>query len=140
MANEFAAGKHGAIVAIPFSVANAVATQTNIDLVMAGGGTLAIMPKKGSVVGLSARATADLTAGSFTLKAHKSSTEFPDVGAPTLTLDDTNQKDAAAVRPGILTFAAEDGVGVSYSSSTDVAPTNTNDLDALLFVQLDPNA
>jgi len=54
-----------------------------------------------------------------------------------LTLSDTVQESYASVRRGALTFAAGEGIGVSYSSTTDAAPTNTNDYDALLFVAFD---
>jgi hypothetical protein len=126
-----------AVVAIPFSKANAVTNAANVDLVLAGGNTLMVMPKAGSVVGLAVHATADLTAGSATVKVHKAGTEYPDASAITLTLNDTNQKSHGAVRRGALTFAAGDTLGVSYSSTTDMAPTDSNDIDAVLFVAFD---
>ena len=126
-----------AILAYHFAVANAVTNQANTDLTRPGGNTIAVMPKAGSVVGIQANASADLTAGSATLKAHKDGTEYADASAPTLTLSDTVQESYASIRRGALTFAAGEGVGVSYSSSTDMAPTNTNDFDATLFVAFD---
>lgn len=127
------------IVAIPFAVANAVTNQTNTDLALAGGNTIAVMPKAGCVVGISANLSADVTAGSATVKAHKDGTEYADAAAPTLTLSDTVQESYASVRSGALTFDAGEGVGVSYSSTTDFAPTNTNDLDVILYVAFDPD-
>lgn len=128
-----------ALAVLNFSVANAVTQQTNTDLALPGGNTVARMPKPGSIVGISARASADLTAGSATIKAHKDGTEYADASAPTLTLDDNNQEDSEVVRPGALVFAAGDGIGVSYSSTTDMAPTNTNDFDVQLYVAFDPD-
>lgn len=125
------------MVAIPFSVANAVTNATNVDLAGAGGNTLVAMPKAGSVVGIAVSASADLTAGSATVKAHKASTEFTEASAIALTLNDTNQRSYSFIRRGAVKFAAGDTIGVSYSSTTDMAPTNTNDLDALLFVMFD---
>jgi len=125
------------IVAIPFAVANAVTNAADVDLTRAGGNTIQVMPKAGSVVGITVNASADLTAGSATFEVHKDSTEYADAAAPVLTLSDTVQESYASVRRGALTFAAGDGIGVSYSSSTDAAPTNTNDYDATLFVAFD---
>lgn len=140
MSDEFNAGKYGAIVAVEYAVANAVTNKTNEDILLAGGvNSLAVMPKAGSVVGISVRASADLTAGSATFRAHKAGSEFAQDGYPAPVLDDDNQGAYASIRPGVLTFDAGDGVGVSYTSTTDMAPTDTNDFNVLLFCQLDPN-
>lgn len=125
------------IVAIPFAVANAVTNAANVDLTRSGGNTIAVMPKAGSVVGITINASADLTAGSATFQAHKDSTEFAENAAPTLTLSDTVQESYASVRRGALTFAAGEGVGISYSSTTNMAPTNTNNYDGTLYVAFD---
>ena len=124
-------------VAIGFAVANAVTNQADTDLARPGGNTIAVMQKPGSIVGVSVNATADLTAGSVTFEVHKDGTEYAVASAPVLTLSDTVQESYASVRRGALTFAAGEGIGVSYSSTTDAAPTNTNDYDALLFVTFD---
>lgn len=141
MGDEFNAGKYGAIVAIPFSVANAVTNQTNTDLALAGGNTLAVMPKAGSVVGITAQASAAVTAGDVSFRAQKDGTEFAQSGYPNPALESVinDQQSEASIRPGVLVFSAGEGVGISYTSSTDMAPTNTNDFDAVLFCQLDPN-
>ena len=140
MTDIFDAGKFGAIVALPFQVANAVTSATNTDLTVPGGAnTLYVMPHAGSVVGISVKASADVTAGSANFRAHKASTEFADSGYPNPTLDATNSNASyAKVNHGALRFAAGNSIGVSYSSTTDAAPTNTNDYDVLLFVSLDP--
>ena len=124
-------------VAIGYSVANAVTNAADVDLTRTGGNTIAVMQKAGSIVGVSVNATADLTAGSVTFEVHKDGTEYAVASAPVLTLSDTVQESYASVRRGALTFAAGEGIGVSYSSTTDAAPTNTNDYDALLFVAFD---
>jgi hypothetical protein len=142
MGDEFNAGKYGAIVAIPFFAANIVTNKSAEDLAMGGTNTLAVMPKAGSVVGISARLSAAITAGTLAFRAHKDGTEFAQSGYPNPSLSSTagvSQESYASVRPGVLVFSADEGVGISYASSTDMAPTNTNDVDALLFVQLDPN-
>ena len=140
MADTFNAGKFGAIVAIPFKVIDAVASQTNVDMSLAAGGTLATMPMAGSVVGVSIGSSANITAGSATFKAHKASTEFPQTEAPAVLMNATNSNaNSATVRPGAIRFAANDRLGVSYSSDATLAPTNTNDFDAVLWVQLDAN-
>ena len=142
MADTFNAGKYGAIVALPFGVANAVTNKTNEDLAAAdaSANTLVVMPQSGSVVGISVYASAEVTAGSASFAAQKAGTEFAQTGYPNPTLNTTNtNKSYASIRPGVLTFSAGDTLGVSYTSSTDLAPTNTNDFSALVFVQLDPN-
>jgi hypothetical protein len=144
MGDEFDAGKYGTIVAFLFGVANAVASQTNVDLAAAdsSGNTLVTMPAGGSVVGLSVRASTAMTAGTVAFKAHKDSTEFAQSGYPSLTLGSTaavTNESYASIRPGVLTFSAGEAVGVSYTSDATFAPTNTNDFSVALFVQLDPN-
>jgi len=142
MGDEFNAGKFGAIFPIAFFVADITASQTNVDLALGGGNTLAVMPKGGSIVGISVRATAAVTAGTMSVRAHKDSTEFAQSGYPNPSLSSAaglSQESHASIRPGALVFSADEGVGVSYTSDATMAPTNTNDLDALLFVQLDPN-
>lgn len=135
MTSEFTPEHFG--FALQFSVANAITNQSNVDLTVPGGNTIAVMPKAGSIVGLSVNASADLTAGSVTVKAHKDGTEYAVASAPTLTLSDTVQESYASVRRGAITFAAGEGIGVSYSSTTDAAPTNTNDYDAVVYVVFD---
>lgn len=145
MGDEFNAGKYGAILALPFGVANAVTNQSATDLTVSDAtyvNTLYTMPKGGSVVGISVRASAAVTAGTCSFAAQKDGTEFAQSGYPNPTLNSTSgtsQESYASIRPGILTFSADEALGVSYTSSTDMAPTNTNDFAVLLFVQLDPN-
>ena len=145
MGDEFNAGKFGAVVALVYGVANAVTNKTNEDLTLSDAtyvNTLATMPKSGSVVGISLQASAQVTAGTVTFRAHKDGTEFAQSGYPAPALNSTagtSQETYASIRPGVLTFSADDAVGVSYTSTTDAAPTNTNDYAAILWVQLDPN-
>ena len=145
MGDEFNAGKYGAIVALDFGVANAVTNKTNEDLTFSDAtynNTLVNMPKGGSVIGISVHASAAVTAGTVSFAAHKDGTEFAQSGFPNPTLNSTagtSQESYASIRPGILTFSADEALGVSYTSATDAAPTNTNDYSAVLWVQLDPN-
>lgn len=144
MGDEYNAGKFGAIITVQFAVADAVTNKTNEDILLAGGqNKYGVMPKSGSVVGISVQATAAVTAGTVTFRAHKDSTEFAQSGYPAPILDDgtsgATSQSFASIRPGVLTFSAGEGIGVSYSSTTDAAPTNTNDYNALVFCQLDPN-
>jgi hypothetical protein len=144
MSDEFNAGKYGAIVAVEYAVANAVTNKTNEDVVLAGGvNSLWVAPKGGSVVGISAQASAEVTAGSVTFRAQKDGTEFAQSGYPAPVLDDgtsgATQQTYASIRPGVLTFSAGEGIGVSYTSTTDAAPTDSNDYNVFVFMQLDPN-
>jgi len=144
MADTFDAGKYGSIVALTFGVANAVTAKTNTDLAVAdaSGNTLsAPMPNSGSVVGVSASASAAVTAGTVSFAPHSASTEFAQVGFPNPGLNSTVGTDTssyASIRPGVCTFSAGARLGVSYTSSTDAAPTDTNDYTVTLFVQIDP--
>lgn len=144
MGSDFVNPKFGSVVAIPYSKANAVTSAGNVDLVLAGGNTLAVMPFAGSVVGIGVRASAEVETGSASFKVHKDGTEIVESGALSVsiaaTTDTTSSADLetqASVRPGVMTFAAGEGIGVSYSSATDMSPTNTNDFDAVLYVMLD---
>ena len=143
MADTYDAGKYGAVIALPFGVANAVTAQTNTDLTFSDAtynNTLYVPPVGGSVVGISVRASAAVTVASAIFRAHKDGTEFAQTGYPAPTLDTTNASESyVSIRPGVLTFAAGEGLGVSYTSTTNMAPTNTNDFAAVLHVQLDPN-
>ncbi len=123
------------IVAIPFSKANIVTAQTDTDLVLPGGNTIAVMPKAGHVVSVSANLNAAITAGgNVTIEVHKDGTELAESAAPVLTLTTAVQESYASVRARALQFSAGDGLGVSYSSATDTTPTNTLDLDCILYV------
>jgi hypothetical protein len=137
MADHFNAGKYGAIVPFQFIVANATTNVSNTDLAPATDHTLVTMPYGGSVVGISVGSSANVTAGSATFRAQLAGTEFAQDGYPSAILDATNSNATyASVRPGVLKFTAGQRVGVSYSSATDMAPTNTNDFLAVLWVQI----
>ena len=144
MGNDFFNEKHGGSYALVFGNANITTSQSATDLYLSDvvmNNTLAVMPASGSVVGISARASAAVTAGTVAFAAHKDGTEFTQTGYPNPTLNSTagtSQESYASIRPGVLTFSADEAIGVSYTSSTDMAPTNTNDVAVILFVQLDP--
>lgn len=129
--------KHGALLSIPFAKTNLTTGESNTDLVLAGGGTLAVMPKAGSVVGIAIRSTGALTAGTITAKAHLAGTEFTDASAPAPVISSDDQESYAVARPRALKFTAGQNIGVSVTTTTTLDPTNTADVDALLLVQLD---
>ena len=131
--------KFGNLVAIPFGGANATTGAANVDMALAQAGTLVVAPFGGSVVGIGVRANAALTGGTITVKAHKAGTEFTDTGAPAPVMTTALQASYASVRPGAVTFDAGDTLGVSYSATTTLEPTNTLDLDAVLYVMFDPD-
>lgn len=139
MATEFDSKKWGAVIAIPFGAANATTGESNTDLTCAGGQTtLFVAPASGSIMGISANCPA-ITAGTITLKPHKASTEFAETGVPTAVLSSANDTNGtyATVRPDALRFVAGDAIGISMTSTTTLDPTNTLDVEAVLFVQLD---
>ena len=138
MATEFDSKKWGAILAIPFGAANATTGESNTDLTAAGGQTTVfIVPAGGSILGISASCPA-ITAGSVTLTPHKASTEYAHLGVPQPVLSSTNDTNGTygTIRPGVLTFAAGDAIGISMTSTTTLNPTNTIDVEAVLFIQL----
>ena len=137
MADTFDAGKFGAYVAIPFSHSNATTQDSNKDMSLAID-TQAVMPVAGSVIAIGAAANASLTAGTITFKPHSAGTEYADTGVPAPAISSAAQVSYATVRPGVCTFAAGAKLGVSFSSTTTLDPTNTADLDAILFVQFNP--
>jgi hypothetical protein len=132
--------KAGQLMAYQFTVANAVTAQTNVDLVNGQAGiTLVTMPKAGSVVGLCAAASAAVTTDKCTFRAHKAGTEFAQSGYPAPILSSTTYdlKTWVTCNRGNLTFVAGDTLGVSYTSTTDMAPTSTNDYNVTLYVMFD---
>lgn len=133
--------KAGQLMGYTFFVANAVTAQTNVDLTHAGqaGITLVTMPKAGSVVGLTCTASAAVTTDKVTFRAQKAGTEFAQSGYPAPILSSTTYdlKSWVTCDRGNLTFAAGDALGVSYTSTTDMAPTSTNDYNVTLYVMFD---
>ncbi len=139
MATEFDGKKWGTILAIPFGAANATTGEADTDLTAAGGQTtLFVAPGAGSVIGISANSPA-ITAGSVTLSPHKAGTEFTESGTPAPVLSSANDTNGtyATVRPGALSFVAGDTLGISMTTTTTLDPTNTVDVEAVLFIQLD---
>jgi hypothetical protein len=145
MGSDFVNSKHGNVVAIPFTIENATVSTTAVDLALAGGNvTLVPMPFDGSIVGISARASTAIDTGSATFQVHKEGTEYSDqsalsvkIEATTDTTSDVDLETQGSVRPGVMRFSAGDAIGVSYTSSTDMDPTNSNDFDVILFAVLE---
>lgn len=142
MSDSYDSKKFGSIVSIPFAKTNVTTGAANEDMLL--GSALAtsvyIPPRPGSIVGISA-ATAAITDGGIQIKAHRASAELTEAGAPSVTLNATNDTNGtfANVRPGAIRFAAGDPIGLSLSATTTgLNPTNTLDVDAFLHVQLDP--
>lgn len=139
MATEFDSKKWGATLAIPFSKSNVTTGASNEDLALGGAGTLFVAPAAGSIIGISAYCAA-ITAGTITLTPHKASTEVATTGVPQPVLSSTQDTNGtyATVRPGAITFVAGDTLGISATTTTTLDPTNTLDVDAVLFIQLNP--
>jgi hypothetical protein len=130
--------KFGNAVALgPFTAANVTTGAADQDLALASAGTTITMLGAGSVIGLSLEPVGTVTGGSITAKVHKASTELANTPAPVS--DETNTLGTYATkRPGMVRFAAGDKLGVSVSSTTTLAPTNTVDVAAVLYVVYDP--
>jgi hypothetical protein len=130
--------KYGQVVALgPFTAANITTGAANQDLALASVGSTITMLHAGSVIGLSLEPYGTVTGGSITASAHKSSSELANTPAPVS--DETNTLGTyATVRPGVVSFAAGDKLGVSVTSTTTLAPTNTVDVAAVLYVVYNP--
>jgi hypothetical protein len=131
---------HGAIVAIgPFTVANLDTAKTDTDLVIGQAAITTVpMPGSGSILGLCANCTAAPSAGTATFHVHSSGTEIS--GGPAVALDSDNNTAGVVDRDSTArahTFAAGAALGVSVSTSTDLAAT-TVDYNAWIFVRFDP--
>lgn len=133
--------KFGAYVALQFVKSNVDTASTNLDFTLASGiNTLALMPYAGSVVGLSVKGNANVTAGTVAFNVHKESTEYAQSSSLLATMTTAAGASNIAystVRPGVLTFAAGEAIGVSVSSATNLAAT-TIDFDAIVLVQFNP--
>lgn len=130
--------KFGNAVALgPFTAADITTGADDQDLALASAGTTITMPHAGSVVGLSLEPVGTITAGSITASAHSSSTELANTPEAVANATDTTGSYDTA-RPGEVRFAAGDKLGVSVSATTTLAPTNTVDVAAVLYVIYDP--
>ena len=138
MGDEFNS-KHGSVIAIPFYKTNLTTGESNTDMVLPSAGTLHTMPKAGSVVGISLRCTAAITAGTITGRVHSGGTEIATAGYPTAVLGSASTGSYGTVRAGALTFSAGDALGISVTTTTTLDATDSLDIDGLLFVVLDPD-
>jgi hypothetical protein len=134
--------KFGAFVSIPFVKSNVDTASTNLDFTHGSGvNSLAVMPYAGSVVSLSVKGNANVTAGTVAFSVHKEGTEYTAVSSILATMTTAAGASNIAygtVRQGVMTFAAGEGIGVSVSSATNLAAT-TIDFDALLIVCFNPS-
>src|SRR5574343_418648 len=130
--------KFGNVVALgPFTAANVTTGAENQDLALPSAGTTIPMLKAGSVVGLSLEPVGTVTAGSITASAQSGGSELANTPAPVS--DATNTAGTYATqRPGVVRFAAGAKLGVSVTATTTLAPTNTVDVAAVLYVVYDP--
>jgi len=136
-------GKYGPVVPVgPFYVANLNTALTDTDLLLANiaGETLSPgMPSAGTVVGISAGASAAPTAGTATLSGHSNGTEFS--GGPTAVIDsvtNTLESSGLSTSARAITFAKGARLGVSATSTAAWAAT-TIDIRATLWVRFDPD-
>ena len=130
--------KFGNAVALgPFTAANVTTGAADQDLALATVGTTITMIGAGSVIGLTLEPYGTVTGGSITAKVHKAGTELANSPAPVS--NETNTLGTyATARPGEVRFAAGDKLGVSVSATTTLAPTNTVEVAAVLYVMYDP--
>jgi len=135
--------KFGAFATLQFVKSNpdTSASATNSYMTLASGvGTSAPMPYAGSIVALSVTANANVTGATIAFAPHSGGTAYAQQSGLTVTLTTaagSSNVGYTSVRPGVLTFAAGDKIGVNYASATNYAAT-TVDYDALLFVVLNP--
>lgn len=132
--------KFGAHFCIPFGKANATTGESNTDLSVPGSGqgTLWVAPCAGSIIGISGMVNASVTAGTVTLRAHSNSTEEAETGYPAPAISSAAQASYATCAPGVIRFAAGDKLGISMTTTTTLDPTDSLDVDAFLYVVVDP--
>ena len=67
-------------------------------------------------------------------------TDIATTGVPQPVLSSTADTNGTyvTVRPGAISFAAGATLGISVTSTTTLDPTNTLDVDAVLWIQLNP--
>ena len=135
--------KFGPVMSIAFTKSNidTGASATNSYFTLASGvGTMAAMPYAGSVIGLSVSANANVTTATVAFGVHNGGTGYAQassLGVTLTTAAGSSNVGYASVRPGVLTFAAGDKIGVNYASATNYAAT-TIDYDALMVVCFNP--
>lgn len=135
--------KFGAICQLQFVKSNidTGASSTNSYMTLASGvNTGMTMPYAGSIVALSVSANANVTTATVAFNAHNGGTAYAQESSLLTTLTtaagSSNAK-YSSVRPGVLTFAAGDKIGVVYASATNYAAT-TVDYDVVLHYVLNP--
>lgn len=135
--------KFGAICSLSFIKSNidTGASSTNSYVTLASGvGTGATMPYGGSIIALSVSANANVTTATVAFNAHNGGTGYAQASGITTTLTTaagSSNAGYSSVRPGVLTFAAGDKIGVNYASATNYAAT-TVDYDVTLWYVLNP--
>ena len=135
--------KFGAFATISFVKSNpdTSASGTNTYLSLASEvGTGAPMPYAGSIVALSVTANANVTGATIAFAPHSGGTAYAQQSGLTVTLTTAagaSNVGYSNVRPGVLTFAAGDKIGINYASATNYAAT-TIDYDALMVVCFNP--
>ena len=135
--------KFGSVCSLSFIKSNidTGASATNSYMTLASGvGTGATMPYAGSVVGLAVSANANVTTATVAFNAHNAGTAYAQASSLLTTLttaSGSSNVGYSTVRPGVLTFAAGDKIGVVYASATNYAAT-TIDFDATLYYVLNP--
>ncbi len=138
MADTFNAEKFGAFLTIPFSKTNLTTGASNEDLLLGSGSTLWVAPAAGSVVALSSRSAAAITAGTITASVQAAGTERTEAASPVNVLSSAAQTHYDTAAPGLVSFVAGATLGISVTTTTTLDPTNTLDVDGFLVVQLNP--
>jgi len=134
--------KFGQVCSLVFIKANpdTSASSTNSFAADAAVNTGIAMPYAGSVVALSVSANANVTTATIAFNVHNGGTAYAQASSLLTTLTTaagSSNVGYTTVRPGVLTFAAGDKIGVNYASATNYAAT-TVDYTAVLYYVLNP--
>lgn len=135
------AGTPQGIIPLQFGLHNMAASLSNFQLWRVMPGSVAdthqtpvLMPFQGSVVGLSVMAHATKTAGTATFKVYKNGVLLS-VGGEIAQYSLPNAQYGFQLWPGgSLWFAAGDRLDVRVSTSSDLAPAPTLDVEVMLLV------
>lgn len=139
MTDQFA-GRHGNLAMYHFHWLNLAAAATNTDGLLENvtGITLAVMPGKGSIVGVTVVGTAVVTAGEGVWTPHLAGTEYTDVSVPKVTLDTTTTNNGyATARPNAVKFVAGATLGLSVTTNAGFLPDGSAEFIGTLFVKFE---
>lgn len=129
--------KWGETMCVPFVGTNVAASGTNTALTVPSSGSSVSMIHAGYVVGMSVDANTAFTSGSVGFYAAVNGTAYAQGGITSYVAlgpdGDELISDYFETRPGVLKFDAGDDLSILYTSSSDLVPNGSTDVQAQLY-------